>query len=282
MKLQKGAIGLWIIFLAVVVVLGLMLTGGLATITQKTQSTDKPQSYLIQEDNLNANGDKSLQLKKIGFIEVIPKVVDCGHGAVKGFNEGDILWAIDPGPGQFVGQGGSIKAFYADEHPITLGAGSVSPNSANPDHVVGPSVGDTSKKDSNGFPYFPAIFITDITDNSNDQSGDVQNGGKASPPDELYGTWKPLGTSSRENKNGLNLGSGADPFPKESNLIEASGTSKNGPREPYTSAEIIWKVDNLKVNDQPLINGHTYRVQLILHDGDRDGDIGQTCTTIKY
>jgi hypothetical protein len=281
MKLQKGGMATWLIFLVIIVVLGLMLTGGLTIMKKNTNDTQQAKSYLVQEDSVNNSGDKSLQLKKIGFTEVVPKIEDCGH-AFKGTNEGDVLWAIDPGPGQFAGQGGSIKVFYADEHPITLGAGSVSPNTANPDHIISPNVGDTSKKDVNGFPYFPALFISDITDNPDNQSGDVQNGGVASPPDEIYGTWKPLGNGARENKNKLNLGSGADPFPNESNLIEVTGRSGKGPREPYTSAEVIWKVDNLKADGQPLINGHAYRVQIILHDGDFAGDIGQTCTTVRY
>lgn len=44
---------------------------------------------------------------------------------------------------------------------------------------------------TSGRPIWPALFITDITNNLNDNSGDWQMGGtSAIPPNALYGTWK--------------------------------------------------------------------------------------------
>jgi hypothetical protein len=258
-------------------IVGVMLTGGM-DVMQRDKKTTQASSYLVADDSVNTTSDKSLQLKTINFTEVKTTTADCGHGPVKGRNEEFILWATDPGPGQFAGQGGTIKAFYADEWPITLGAGNVSSLTKSPDHITTINVGDETKKDSNGFPYFPSIFITDITNNPNDRSGDAQNGGVPHKPDEIYGTWKALGAARTNNKqNKLNLGDGADVFPQASNLWENTGRLKNGPPEKSYSAEVIWKVDNLG-----LTNGHVYRIQVVLHDGDFSGDIGQACTTVRY
>jgi hypothetical protein len=279
MKMQKGAVGPWIFFLAVAIVLGIMITGGTNIVSKKDKPVTQEKTYIIEEE-LPEGARESLQLRKVGFIELKTTTADCGHGDIKGTNEYFVLWATDPGPGQFVGQGGLIKAFYTDEWALTLGAGDVSPLTKSPDHIVNPNVGDKARKDKDGFPYFPALFISDITDDPNNNSGDSQNGGKAYPPDEIYGTWQPLGKKADVKfRNYFNLGEGADTFPMKSNLWKNEGKLADGPPkyERNYTAEVIWKVDNLG-----LINGHTYRAQLILHDGDREGDTGQACTTIKY
>jgi hypothetical protein len=280
-KFQKGIVGIWLIFLIMIVIIGVMLTGG-TSVMQRNKTTAQADSYLVADDSVGAVSDKSLQLKTINFTEVKTTTADCGHGPIKGRNEEFVLWATDPGPGQFAGQGGTIKAFYADEWPITLGSGAVSALTKSPDHITTVDVGNETEKDSNGFPYFPAIFITDITNNPDDRSGDAQNGGIPHKPDEIFGVWKALGSSGssrfgRGRGNGLDLGDEADTFPSKSNLWENTGQLADGPPEGKYSAEVLWKVDNLG-----LLNGHNYRVQIVLHDGDFAGDIGQACTTIKY
>ena len=58
--------------------------------------------------------------------------------------------------------------------------------------------------------------------------------------------------------------------------------------ETFTSlgygAEVRWNVNSLRLNGQPLISGHTYRLQFIVHDGDQNktgGDVGQACSLLK-
>ena len=47
------------------------------------------------------------------------------------------------------------------------------------------------------------------------------------------------------------------------------------------SAEMVWNISGLLNKGQPLIAGHAYRAEIILHDGDRDGDIGEACVNIS-
>jgi len=272
----------YLIFLVLIILGALLISGGLILKNNLSSNQDMGKTYSIIDDANTNISNKTLQLKTIKFVEVKPlPAANCNSTPIKGTSENDILWATIPGPGETVGAGGSIKAFYADEWPITLGSGSVSPLNGNPGHIVNPNIGDINARDTNNFPYFPAIFITDITNDPNSTSGDAQNGGKGYPPSEIYGVWKVLngrvGSDCRSNPNQnfcnkLNLGS-PDAFPSQSNLLKTST-----PREPQASAEIIWNVDSLG-----LTQGHNYRVQIVLHDGDQNnGDIGQACTTIRY
>jgi len=276
---------IYIIFLLIVLVEALLISGGISLKKNLSTNQDSGTTYTVIDDKNTTTSDNSLQLRTIKFIAVkqLP-AANCNSTPIKGSTENSILWATSPGQNETVGPGGSIKAFYKDEWPITLGSGDVSPLNGNPGHIVNPNVGNTGVKDQNNFPYYPAIFITDITNDQNSVSGDAQNGGKAYPPYEIYGTWKALGVTfgggvyscreryDKNNCNGLNLG-GPDAFPSQSNLLQ----EKDARNEPFTSAEIIWNVDNLG-----LTQGHDYRVQIILHDGDQGGDIGQACTTIRY
>lgn len=219
-------------------------------------------------------GQKSLQLQTFKFKQV-NNTFECNSGTIKGTSEPNILWAMDPPPGQSVEQGGKIKIWYNDEKPLMLGSGSVSPNTDQ--HVIDPNVGDESARDANNFPYFPALFLTDITNSPDDTSGDAQNGGTPHKPDEVWGTWKALNDTNSLTPNNLVLPSGADPVPATSNVTFPVNSILHRSRETEHAAEIIWDVSKLG-----LVSGHAYRAQFIIHDGDSDGDIGEGCTTIKY
>lgn len=217
-----------------------------------------------------------LQLKTINLSKKPPETFDCGDDAFIGGRELYILWAIDPPPGTPVGREGAIKAFYEDEWPLTLGEGDITPAKNSQDHAVNPSVGDDSARDDNGFPYFPALFISDITNDPNNRDGDAQNGGTPHKPSEVFGAWQAFADTSHGGLSGNNidLGPNADTFPSESN-VKFNGV----PSFIHGSfgAEIIWNVEDLGLE-----NGHTYRAQFILHDGDSGADISQGCTTIQY
>jgi len=148
-------------------------------------------------------------------------------------------------------------------------------------HVSPPNVGDTSRRDVNSFPYYPALFVSDVTTDSNNRSGDAENGGTPHIPSDVYGAWKTY-TSLNQNpwlgiptQNETNLGPGADSFPTSSNVTFTSFGQK--PVEQGYSAEIVWKVDDLG-----LTQGHNYRAEFILHDGDVEGDVSEGCAFIRY
>lgn len=147
---------------------------------------------------------------------------------------------------------------------------------ANPGHLAGNiNFGNESTRDKDKLPYFPSLFVSDITTDSNNKSGDAQSGGVPYKPDEIYGTWKALNAENPKG-NGLKLG-GPDIFPQQTNMLNLINAKNALKLYNQFTAEIIWKVDNLG-----LTPGHTYRAQFILHDGDREGDIGEGCSTIIY
>ncbi len=268
--MMRGNIIMPLLF--VIIGFGILMTSGSLVNKSATNPSEKYKEAGVEEDSRKSN----LQLKTIKFKLQVPETFDCNTGAIVGSNEPYILWAIQPPPGTPVTREGAIKAFYQDEHPLTLGSGDVTPAKSSQDHVVDPNVGDEAARDANGFPYFPALFLSDITTDPNNRSGDSQNGGTPHKPSEIYGAWKALGphSSTAMNPNNLDMGPGADPFPTEPNVTFKGKTRRP---EPYYGAEIIWKAEDLNLED-----GHTYRAQFILHDGDSEGDISEGCTTIQY
>jgi len=210
------------------------------------------------------------------------------------------------------GQGASINAFYSDEHALTLGQGSISSFStavaaknfgtaSNPSSDYGKlrngnnalgggplSIGDGTAIDPLHRPIYPAAFVTDLTAlGLTSKAGDWQtrNSGAAGGtvgaqvPSFVAGTWKAFipGTTVADpgGGNGTNLGTEAELF--TTNIPGATSNEKYG-------SEIRWNVSSLV--DQAggaLQNGHKYRVQFIVHDGDQNktgGDVGEACVVI--
>lgn len=259
-----------------IVIMSVTLFGAYLYISKSNTAYVGPLAFIPQPQPPDKNKE-SLQLKKLDFIETTPIPTpaddfDCNYGQLSS-SEPNILYAMDPAPGTNVGPEGSIKIWYNDEHALTLGKGNITPyNSSN--HVLNPSIGDPTAKDDNGLPIYPSLFLSDITSDPNNRSGDAQNGGTPHTPDEIWGTWLEAGGLDPQTQNGTTLPPGSDPFPTESNIKFNDGYRR--PREIRYGAEIIWNVNNLK-----LTPGHSYRAQFIIHDGDRLGDIGMGCTTIK-
>jgi uncharacterized repeat protein (TIGR01451 family) len=196
----------------------------------------------------------------------------------------------------------TIRLWYSDEHGMALGARQVSIKTAsgttvqtyplsamlmNPGSAINPAFGATAAQggvDPAGRPLYPSLFITDVTGNSTDVSGDWQSGGSPVGPHAVFGVWKGMvvaidqtGSSpvttitvdADSTANGWALGSGSDAPP--------AGLTNEG-----YGAEARWNVNDLRINGQPLQTGHTYRVQLIVHDGDQNktgGDAGEGCLT---
>ncbi len=218
------------------------------------------------------------------------------------FNESEVLRAFSPPPGGPAVTGQTIKVWYSDEHALTLGVRQinvlvsgnlkqtfnypVTPLGSNPGSATNPSVGatnlngDQAGTDPMDRPMFPALFITDITNDPTSQAGDWQYGGTPIAPHSVFGTWKaavktvdktkPVWTytttpDADPSKNNWNLGPGSDPPPL-------------GLKDEGYGAEVRWEVDKLG-----LISGHNYRLQFMVHDGDQNkvgGDTGENCTTI--
>src|SRR6185369_4733473 len=75
--------------------------------------------------------------------------------------------------------------------------------------------------------------------------------------------------------NGQTLGAGADLWPP------ANGPG-GGSRNSTWTAEIIWPTSNLKTKQGVAItDGKIYRLQIILHSGDKNDIIGMACTQFK-
>ncbi|MDD5544845.1 MAG: hypothetical protein PHX83_16890 [Acidobacteriia bacterium] len=190
------------------------------------------------------------------------------------FNENTVLAA-------FAANNGTIMAWANDEHALLLGVRTtgfpVSALPSDPGHVSNPSVGNPSISDGYARPFFPALFLTDVTTSPSSRSGDWQQGGTGIPPNDIFGTWKGATLGSGTNgiitdkdpaKNNWKLGAGSDTPPGGFSLLTNQGYG----------TEVRWTISSL-----PVLSGHTYRAQFMVHDGDQNktgGDVGEACVTI--
>ena len=222
------------------------------------------------------------------------------------FNESGVLedWAA-AGSGNTL----QLRAWFNDEHAPLLGArsaggvsfpftaysgtpeGVYNPNGPIPvgsTVLTGPTAGvDTALQSSaynfgagypmSGRPLWPAVFLTDLTVNGvNSMAGDWQQGGtSAIPPNGVFGTWKGAVVTGA----GSSMVVTTDADPTANGIIGVRdplpGGVANG--QQYTT-EAVWNV----MTFPGVIPGHTYRAQVIVHDGDQNhsgGDVGEACLT---
>jgi hypothetical protein len=215
------------------------------------------------------------------------------------FNESGTLSAFGRGNGQ-------IRAWYTDEHAMTLGVRrlfvdnktladvttnytialmSGSPSSATGSPVAYGSTltsGEGAAVDAFGRPLFPAMFVTDLTVNgASSKLGDWQQGGVALAPNAVYGSWK--GAVETVNKTvspaKTTIVPDADPAKNHLNVGAGGLNPPSGiPDQGYTT-EIVWNVANIPGYNPT----HAYRIQFMLHDGDQNntgGDVGEACISI--
>jgi hypothetical protein len=196
----------------------------------------------------------------------------CGYAAGS-FAESTTLCAINAVGGG--SQPAVIQVFYSDEHALTLGcATSAYPVSALPDdpgEVSYPQTGDPACTDVDGRPLRPVLYVTDITADPSCTAGDQQSGGTPYDPVAIFGTWKSAtedsshyGTPAQADPGTVNvwdLGPGADSVPSIAMKCAEQGYS----------TELRFEVG--------LVSGHSYRFQVIVHDGDQNkgGDSGEAC-----
>jgi hypothetical protein len=197
---------------------------------------------------------------------------NCGYPAAS-FVESTTLCTINA-----VGGGATpaiVQVFYNDEHALTLGCATpsfpVSPLSTDPDAVHYPQTGDPACVDTVGRPLRPVVFITDISIDPSCTAGDLQQGGPAYDPVAIFGSWK----SATEDANHVGTPATADPAANMWNL-----TSQADPLPPGASTCTAKYGTELRF-EVGLISGHSYRIQVIAHDGDQNkgGDSGEACAT---
>jgi hypothetical protein len=225
-------------------------------------------------------------------------ITDCGYPTTTSnsltatvFNESDVLRAIQPA-GNW--PNGVVRVFYNDEHALTLGVRSVVVKSASgttttdypvsalpadPGSVTSPAtgtnvlVGTESGLDASLRPMWPSLFITDITSDPSARSGDWQQGGRPRGPDAVYGTWKAAvrTVDTTVTPNAVTITPDADPA-KNNWSLAGGDTPPSGLSNEGYGAEAVWNVG--------LLPGRSYRLQVIVHDGDQNkagGDSGEAC-----
>ncbi|MDB5226194.1 MAG: hypothetical protein JWN78_387 [Bacteroidota bacterium] len=223
------------------------------------------------------------------------------------FNESEVLRASDPGPTTCGSTGTKIKAWYSDEHALTLGVHRVivknasgttttdypiAPTPSSPTCISHPLVGTTIQSGDQtgndvaaggGRPLWPAIFITDLTVNgAGSRIGDWQQGGIGIPPHQVCGTWKGAIRTVDNTRNPAVVTVTPDADPVKNVWAGIPDVPPGGfaslTNQGY-GAEVSWNT-----NELGLIPGHIYRLQFMVHDGDQNktgGDVGETCTTIS-
>ncbi len=208
------------------------------------------------------------------------------------FNENEVFRAIRPA-GNW--PNGVVQMFYNDEHAMTLGVREVvvkssSGTSTTTDYPVtalttdpGSStspqtgtnmlVGDQSGLDPSLRPMWPSLFISDISTDPNNRSGDWQMGGVPSAPNAIFGSWKAAVRTVDNSKTPSVVSITPDADPTKNNWMLAGGdTPPSGLANEGYGAEARWNVQ--------LQPGHSYRLQVLVHDGDQNkggGDSGEAC-----
>jgi hypothetical protein len=224
-------------------------------------------------------------------------VTNCGYPATGTplsstvFNENEVLRAIRPA-GSW--PNGVVQLFFNDEHAMTLGvrqvvvkssAGTtttdypVTPLATDPGSTTNPQtgtnmlVGDQSGLDQSLRPMWPSLFVTDISADSSNRRGDWQQGGRPIGPNAIFGTWKSAvrTVDKTQTPAAVSITPDADPA-KNSWTLAGSDPVPSGLSNQGYGAEARWNV--------PLVPGHSYRLQVIVHDGDQNkagGDSGEAC-----
>jgi hypothetical protein len=225
-------------------------------------------------------------------------ITDCGYPYASSnpltstvFNESEVLRAIQPS-GSW--PNGVVSLFYNDEHALTLGVRSVvvksasgstttdypvSPLAASPSSVTSPQTGtNLLTGDQNGLdeslrPMWPSLFVTDLTANPNSKAGDWQQGGAPISPSAVFGSWKAAVRTVDKTVTPATVTITPDADPAKNNWGLAGGnTPPTGLKNEGFGTEARWNV--------ALVPGRSYRLQVIVHDGDQNkvgGDSGEAC-----
>ena len=227
-----------------------------------------------------------------------PVISDCGYPYDSDnpltsvvFNESEVLRAIEPSGGAPVA---SIRLFYNDEHALTLGVRHVdvtdSTGTAGMDYTVTPLPtspsataypetgtndvsGDYSGLDQSGRPMWPVLYVTDTTDDPNDTSGDWQQCGTPYNANAVFGSWKAALRTVDNTVSPADVSITPDPDPAKNHWDLGGGDPvPAGLTDQGWGAEVRWNL--------VLVPGRSYRIQVLVHDGDQNkdgGDSGEAC-----
>ena len=207
------------------------------------------------------------------------------------FNESEVLRAVRPSIGV---SGGVVSLLYADEHAMTLGVRQVavtsgasttatdypvSPLTGSPDRIFNPQTGtnaltgDQSGLDPSLRPLWPVLYVTDVTKDPTNRAGDWQMGGRPINPNAVFGTWKSAVRTVDKTTSPPTVSVTPDADPAKNNWnLGVDDPVPTGIKNEGWGAEVRWGVVF-----QP---GHSYRLQVIVHDGDQNkvgGDCGEAC-----
>jgi hypothetical protein len=225
-------------------------------------------------------------------------ITDCGYPTTTTnpltstvFSENEVFRAIRPAGAW---PNGVVQMFYNDEHAMTLGVREVAVKSSsgttttdypitalatdpgsstNPQTGTNMLVGDESGLDPSLRPMWPSLFISDISVDPNNRSGDWQQGGVPTAPNAIFGSWKAAVRTVDNTKTPSVVTITPDTDPAKNNWMLAGGdTPPSGLANQGYGAEARWNVQ--------LAPGHSYRLQVLVHDGDQNkggGDSGEAC-----
>jgi hypothetical protein len=118
-----------------------------------------------------------------------------------------------------------------------------------------------------GRPLRPVLFVTDISADPACTAGDLQHGGPAYNPIAVFGTWK----SATEAADHVGTPASGDPAANKWNLTSLA--------DPVPAAVSTACTQGYGAELVGLISGHSYRFQVIAHDGDqtKGADSGEAC-----
>ncbi len=174
-----------------------------------------------------------------------------------------------------------VEVFFNDAHAMTLGCATannpVSPPTSDPGYVYYPQTGDPSCVDAAGRPIRPSLYVTDISGDATCTVGDQQEGGQGYDPVAVFGTWKSVtnGTPDPDPIGGFNywnLTSDADMLPAS---VQAKCPCTAGNCLGDTGVSMGYGAEARF--ELALLSGHSYRLQIILHDGSPDQNAGESC-----
>jgi len=229
--------------------------------------------------------------------------------SAQAFHESNMVRAVVPGRDGCPIPDTKLKVWYNDESALSLGIRrvvvyssptdstvtdyNVTPSPAtgacvtNPDFGAtaqsGPQSGNDTAVDG-GRPMWPVLYLTDISFNKDDRSGDWQSGSTVGiPADQVCGVWT-TGVRRVFTHLGNHVTVAMDPSPAQNHWDLGAGSDvPPGGFAAYTDegygAEISWDLNNL-----PLVAGHRYRLYTMVHDGDQSaadgGNAGHACTRV--